>query len=109
MSSLSIQASTAAANLRPHPPTNTIANTPDTRQQPPNTNPPSTAGAAATVAPVAQRSVTRLEPTAPPAPPNADLANQAAQQVTAGNTAAADARAVQAGSSAIRSFLDITI
>jgi hypothetical protein len=123
MSSLSIPASAAAANLRPQPPTNNVASTPDTRRQPPNANAPSPAGPTATVAPVAAAAggttatvapvVTRLEPTAPPpgqpAPPNADLANQAAQQVTASNNSAADARAVQAGSSAIRSFLDITV
>jgi hypothetical protein len=105
MSSLSIQASTAAANLRPQPPTNNVANTPDTRRQPPNANASSTAGPPSPAHVAAAPGGT----TAPPAPPNADLANQAAQQVAAGNTAAANAKAVQAGSSAIRSFLDITV
>ena len=128
MSSLSIQASAAVANLRPQP-TNNLANTPDTRRQPPHANGPSTAGpttpvhqvaaapggTTATVAPVAQSSVTRLESTAPPpgqnrpAPPNADLANQAAQQAAASNASAENAKAVQAGSNRIGTLLNINI
>jgi hypothetical protein len=128
MSSLSIQASAAVANLRPQPPTSNAVDTPDTRRRPPNANGPSTAGpttpvhqvaaapggTTATIAPIAQSSVTRLEPTAPPpgsrpAPPNADLANQAAQQAAASNASAENARAVQAGSNRIGTLLNINI
>jgi len=120
MSSLSIQASAAVANLRPQP-TNNLANTPDTRRRPPNANGPSTTapttpvhqvaaapgGTTATVAPVARSAVTRLEPTAPP--PNADLANQAAQQAAASNASAENAKAVQAGSNRIGTILNVNI
>jgi hypothetical protein len=120
MSSLSIPASVAAASLRLQLPSNTVANTPDTRRPPTNANPTSTAGAAAgtggtTTAPVSPFSTgnaNQLQPTAPTtntnapvAPTSANPANQAAQQITTNN--AANSKAVQAGSNRIGSFLDI--
>jgi flagellar basal body rod protein FlgC len=96
MSSLSIAASgSAAANLRLQLPANDVAGTADTRRQPPNANVPTTAPSAGTRGPVA--------------PPNVDLASQAVQQTAAANAAAANAKAIQAGSSTIPSLLDIHI
>ena len=45
----------------------------------------------------------------PAAVPDADLSSQIAQQATASHAIAANARAIQAGSSAIASVLDITV
>jgi hypothetical protein len=44
---------------------------------------------------------------APVAPPNGNPVNQAAQQIT--NAAAANSKAIQAGSNRIGSFLDINV
>ena len=118
MSSLSIPASVAAASLRLQLPSNTVANTPDSRRPPTNANPTSLAGGGgATTAPVSPFStgnVNQLQPTAPTtntnapvAPTNANPANQAAQQITTSN--AANSKAVQAGSNRIGSFLDINV
>jgi flagellar basal-body rod protein FlgC len=132
MSSLSIAASgLAATGLRLRVSAGNVANVSDTRA-PPDPNASSTAGfpavgrvdqvsvagggTAATVAPVSPGYVTLFEPGAPAADknglvaaPNVDLANEAVQQITAGDTAAANAKAIQAGSSAIRSLLDIKV
>jgi hypothetical protein len=130
MSSVSIPAPVAAASLRLQLPTNTIANTPDTHRPPTNANPPATAGAPAgvdqvaltgstTTAPVSPFSpgnVAQLQPAASPGntnapvpPPSVNAANQATQQITAGNASAANSKAIQAGSNRIGSFLDINV
>jgi flagellar basal body rod protein FlgC len=73
------------------------------------------AGTAATIAPTSPSDVTRNDPAASaadkngPAAPNVDLANAAVQQIAASNASATDAKAIQAGSSAIRGILDITV
>jgi flagellar basal body rod protein FlgC len=130
MSSLSIAASAAAASLRLQLPTNNAANTADTRRPPPNANASSTAAAparvdqvtltggatTAAVNPFSPGNVTRLQPTAPAAntngpaaTPNVNPASHPVQQITASNAAAANSKAIQAGSNRIGSFLDINV
>jgi hypothetical protein len=130
MSSLSIPASAAAASLRLQVPANNLANIADTRRQPPDANAPGIAGApagvdqvtltasatTAAIGPFSPGNVAGLQPTASPAgtngpaaPPNADLANQAAQQIAAGNASAANSKAIQAGSNRIGAFFDLSV
>jgi hypothetical protein len=93
MSSLSIPASVAVASLR-------------LQLAPPGANPPSPpAGGSTTTAPASPFSPGNDNAAA--APPNANPASQAAQQITAGN--AANSKAIQAGSNRIGSFLDINV
>jgi flagellar basal-body rod protein FlgC len=73
-------------------------------------------GTAASITPVSPSYVSRYDSTAPAADkngpaaaPNVDLASVAVQQIAASNASAADAKAIQAGSSAIRGILDIKI
>jgi flagellar basal body rod protein FlgC len=133
MSDLSISASSRlnAASLRPQVSAGNIAKIVDTGP-PPNADASSTAaappaarvdrvtvtgaGTAATIAPTSPSYVTRNDPAAPSADkngpaaaPNVDLASAAVQQIAASNAAAADAKAIQAGSSAIRGILDIKV
>jgi flagellar basal body rod protein FlgC len=130
MSSLSISASgLTAASLRV--PASNVGIIPGTGRLP-NADASSTAGfpsasrvdqvavtgggTAETITPASPSYVTRYDPTAPSADkngpaaaPNADLASAAAQQIAASNASAANAKAIQAGSSTIRGILDIKI
>jgi flagellar basal body rod protein FlgC len=132
MSNLSISASrSATASLRPQLPAGNVANFSDTGPLP-NVDASSTASAnvtsrvdrvavtgdatAAATAPASPSYVSRYDSAAPAAdkngpaaPPNVDLAGAAVQQVAASNAVAADVKAIQAGSSAIRGILDIKI
>jgi flagellar basal-body rod protein FlgC len=132
MSSLSISASgLAAANLRLQVSASNVANISDIRRLP-DANASSTAafpsasridqvavaggGTAATITATSPSYVTQYDPIAPAADknglvaaPNVDLANEAVQQITAGFASAANAKAIQAGSSTIHSLLDIKI
>jgi uncharacterized heparinase superfamily protein len=132
MSALSISPSRfATASLWPQASTGNVANIADTGP-PPNADASSTAaapsgarvdrlaatggGTAAAIAPASPSDVSRNDSTAsaadknaPAAPPNVDLASVAVQQIAASNASAADAKAIQAGSSAIRGILDIKV
>jgi flagellar basal-body rod protein FlgC len=132
MSNLAISASRlATASLRPQLSAANFANISDTGRLP-NADASNTAaapsaarvdrvavtggGTAANIAPASPSYVSRYDPTAPAAdkngpaaPPNVDLAGAAVQQVAASNALAADAKAIQAGSSAIRGILDIKV
>jgi flagellar basal body rod protein FlgC len=129
MSSLSISASgSTAASLRV--PAGNAANISDTGRLP-NADASSTAGfpsaarvdqvavtggATAATTAASPSYVTRYDPTGPSADkngptaaPNVDLASAAAQQIAASNASAANAKAIQAGSSTIRGILDIKV
>jgi flagellar basal body rod protein FlgC len=130
MSAFSISSSRlATARLRPPVPVGNIANVSDGGRLP-NADASSTAaapsaarldrvtgaGPAATTAPASPSYLSRYDPTAPAAdkngpaaPPNVDLASAAVQQVAISNAVATDAKAIQAGSSAIRGILDVKI
>jgi flagellar basal body rod protein FlgC len=129
MSSLSISASgSTAASLRV--PASNVANISDAGRLP-NADASSTAafpsaarvdqvavtgGATAETTAASPSYVTRYDPTAPSADkngpaaaPNVDLASAAAQQIAASYASAANAKAIQAGSSTIRGILDIKV
>jgi flagellar basal-body rod protein FlgC len=135
MSTHSISASgLSAASLRLQVSARNVANIADTGPLP-NANASSTAasasayaplrvdqvavaggGTAATVTAALPSYVTRYDSGAPSADkngqvaaPNVDLANEIAQQITAASAFAANAKAIQAGSSAIRTLFDIKV
>jgi flagellar basal body rod protein FlgC len=132
MSALSISSSRfASASLWPQVSAGNVANIADTGP-PPKADASSTAAApsgarverlaatgsaaAATIAPFSPSDLSRYDSTAPAADknapaaaPNVDLASVAVQQIAASNASAADAKAIQAGSSAIRGILDIKV
>jgi flagellar basal-body rod protein FlgC len=135
MSGLSISASgLAAAGLRPQVSAGNVANISSTGPLPnanasgkPGSSPAyvplrvdqvavAGGGTAATSAAASPSHVTRQEPGAPAADknglaaaPNVDLANERSQQLAASNASAANAKAIQAGSSTISPLLDIKI
>ncbi len=135
-SALSISSSAPAAAILRQQSTRNIANNPGTGSGPtgqvPDPNASSTAAAPpagasggvnraagedpAVINSISAGAAPRSDPAAPAAaastpatPPGADLTNQIAQQNAISQTNAANAKAIQSGSSAISSFLDIKV